>query len=204
MQRLSNSRSAQNSLQTSDDTSATAQTRATSAGPSYSRSSTKPTGVIPKPLRKVNSALHFPVGFGRATSQELAASPLTTFAGKIDHWANTAMTQQGQDITMAARLLNFADRTGAESLDLRGLRLTSLPDCLHELNSLKELNLSNNQLKEIPLLPKSLTSLDLRENEAVELPAIPRTLHELKVDSSVAARKLQEMERLTMQLRESL
>ena len=167
MQRLSNSRPAQNSLQARADTSLAARTHGGSAGPSYLRRSTKPTGVISRPLRKVNSEMHFPVGFGPATSRELAASPSITFAGKISHWTNTAMTQQAQNVTTAARLLNFADQTGAESLDMRGLRLTPLPNCLYKLNSLKESNLSNNRSGKIALLPKFLTSLDLRKNEAV-------------------------------------
>lgn len=204
MQRLSNSRPVQTLLPASDDMPAGGQPRAASAGPSYLRSATKPSGVIPKPLRKINSHMHFPVGFGPATSKEQAASSSSTFAEKIDHWANTATTEQGQNINRAVQLLNFAEQTGAETLDMRGLRLTSLPDCLHELSSLEELNLSDNRLGEIPPLPRFLTSLDLRRNEAVELPTISRTLHDLKVDPSVAARKLQEMERLAMKLRESL
>lgn len=204
MYRLSNSRLESNSTLASDDTPVAAQPQYASAGPTYMRNSTRPTGTIPKPLRKVSSNMHFPVGFGPATSQELAASPLTTFAGKLDQWANTAVTQQGQDIYTAVRLLNSADRTQAETLDLQGLRLTSLPDCLHELDSLKELNLSNNRLGTIPPLPRFLTKLDLRRNGNVELPVIPRTLRDLKVDPSAAARKLQELESLSMILRESL
>ena len=177
---------------------------ATSAGPSYSRNSTRPSGVVPKPLRKVHSELHFPVGFGPAVTREEAKSPLTTFAGKVDLWAKKAATGQGQMIDTAVRWLMIADRTNARTLDMRGLRLTSLPDCLHELTFLAELNLSHNRLRSIPELPKSLTSLDVRFNDDVELPAIPRTLHELKVDPSVAVRKLQEMEALSIMLRGSL
>lgn len=201
---VSPSRQIQQSRSPGDDAPAAAVQTSSSAGPTYKRNSTLRGRALPKPVRAASSDLHFPVGFGPATTQDEAASPLTTFSGKIDVWARTARTEQGQNIGTAERLLNLAYKNGSESLNLEGLRLTSLPDCLGELNSLKVLNLSNNRLGKIPPLPRSLTSLDLRDNEAVELPAIPRPLRDLRVDPSVAASKIKELELQILKLRESL
>ena len=204
MQRLPAPRPLQISHSAIDDAPVTANPQAVSAGPPYTRNATRPTGRIPKPLRKSSSDLHFPVGFGPATTQEQARSPLTTFAGKVNQWASTASTLVDQDITKAVRLINFADRTHAETLDLHGLRLTTLPNCLHEMHSLKKIDLSQNMLSEIPPLPKFLTSLDLRDNEGVKLPAIPEGVRELKVDPLIAAANIGELESLIMKLKVNL
>ena len=67
--------------------------------------------------------------------------------------------------------LERAEKTGR--LDLRGLKLTYLPEIP---SNVTELNCSTNNLQLLPPLPPKLTRLICSSNNLVNLPTLPRTL----------------------------
>ena len=81
------------------------------------------------------------------------------------------------------RILN-AYRTQTPQLSLNNLQLTSLPDCLHDLHSLEELNLESNVLTDIPRLPPGLLKLTLSDNRLATLPKLPERLRQLWADGN--------------------
>ncbi len=72
-----------------------------------------------------------------------------------------------------------AQKTGTTVLDLSSLWLTSLPMELSDCSSLRQLDLSMNQIVEVDNLPEKLQSLDLRNNQIPEIKDLPQTLQTL-------------------------
>ncbi|VVE00961.1 E3 ubiquitin-protein ligase SspH2 [Pandoraea horticolens] len=74
-------------------------------------------------------------------------------------------------------ILNMADG----KLDLRGLRLESLPELPAGLTAL---NVSGNGLTELPALPSGLKTLDVSVNKLTHLPELPTGLKSLDVSTN--------------------
>jgi internalin A len=73
----------------------------------------------------------------------------------------------------AVQRIEKAKLSNATELNLRGLKLTSLPESLGQLSQLQDLNLSRNELTALPESLGQLTQLqilDLNENELTVLP----------------------------------
>ena len=67
-----------------------------------------------------------------------------------------------------------------KELYIYGLELTEIePGWLNKMNNLTYLNCHNNQLTDLPELPKTLTYLYCSENELTKLPELPKTLNRL-------------------------
>ena len=83
-------------------------------------------------------------------------------------------------------------------LNLNGQRLNNLPDSIKVLRNLKKLNIRNNNLRILPTyLPQSLEELYLDENKLKELPDLPNKLRVLYADTN-------ELEKLPDKLPDSL
>ena len=76
--------------------------------------------------------------------------------------------------------IEAAQSTGAKKLDLAELGLTTLPACLHELGSVKELVLNDNNLTTLTALPENLRTLEANNNALTALPALPARLKTLE------------------------
>lgn len=77
------------------------------------------------------------------------------------------------------RRIDAAEREGATSLDLSGLKLRELPDRIADLTNLRDLDLSENRLTGLPALPH-LTGLDLSGNRLTEVPSVLARLPQLR------------------------
>ena len=103
------------------------------------------------------------------------------FQQTLRSWAS----QAGSPLEAAGRLeamtrIEAAQSSGAKKLDLAELGLTTLPACLHELGSLKELVLNDNNLTALTALPENLRTLEANNNELAALPALPAKLRTLE------------------------
>lgn len=119
--------------------------------------------------------------------QELLPSTKEEYFAEWDKWATKSDQAPDEKRGEAAKILK-AWLTASESkeqfkeqLSLRNLNLTSLPESLSELTSLKELDVSGNQLSKLPRLEKlsSLTRLNVSRNQLSMLRTIPESLTHL-------------------------
>ena len=97
----------------------------------------------------------------------------------------------------AAKQILKAFTTKAAVLDLHHMGLSALPKCMDHLVSLQVLNLNDNQLHQLPILPCRLRHLSVNGNQLSYLPELPKSLEEL----SARANRLVEMPRLPELLR---
>lgn len=131
--------------------------------------------VLP-PLRSVKSANCFPEGFGAALPVAQQPMPEATFSRLLTQWVRGgAVDEWAGRMVAAARMREARTQSGA-SLDLQDLKLSSLPDCLHGLTRLEQLDASGNRLGALPALPKKLTRLTVAGNRLTALPDLPDTL----------------------------
>lgn len=104
---------------------------------------------------------------------------------ELDGWANKAADTHGkQNRIRAANLIRECIDNGGESLDLKGLGLTSLPEHFGNLHQLKELDLSNNTLGELPRSAENLKKLEvlnLENNAMLEFPPVIGGMKALRV-----------------------
>ena len=95
----------------------------------------------------------------------------------------------------AAALIQHCHTAKNTHLDLSGLHVGRLPDCLNRI-ALTDLTLADCQLQMLPGLPPALTALNLRQNQLGCLPPLPAGL--VKLD--VTANRLQRLQGLPARL----
>ena len=97
-----------------------------------------------------------------------------SFAIGLQSWVDDASAgERNSRITAMERMKNAESNRGSTYLDLRGLRLSSLPSQIGDLVNLKTLDLGNNQLTTLPPEIGNLTALkrlDLDNNQLTTLP----------------------------------
>lgn len=94
-----------------------------------------------------------------------APTRLETLNMELSFWENEAPcdTEKIQRKEASTKIRN-AFSEDSMTLLLDGLNLTSLPNCLHKLTCLRQLQISNNKLRELPELPASLVVLWTNNN----------------------------------------
>jgi hypothetical protein len=114
------------------------------------------------------------------------------FEQKLQNWESLASISgplpMNSGRAIAARRIRDAYQNGASTLDLRGLTLTSLPDCLSQITSLTSLLISDNNLAVIPNLPENLTFLDASCNEITTLTNFPDSLKDVSLHTNSLTR----------------
>ncbi|MES2832116.1 MAG: hypothetical protein V4695_09000 [Pseudomonadota bacterium] len=107
----------------------------------------------------------------------------------LEGWiSNADPAEQAARIEAASRLTE-AHASNAFSVNLSGLGLTTLPDCLSKLN-VTELYLQDNKLVSVPglpmpELPHGLTTLHAHNNSLTFLPTLPKSLTNLNVENNL-------------------
>ncbi|MES2832992.1 MAG: NEL-type E3 ubiquitin ligase domain-containing protein [Pseudomonadota bacterium] len=127
--------------------------------------------------------------FSQANMEDAAAAAAALIRAGSEALSNTVLTwsiepPEGEraNRSEAANRIRQTHLTNATTLDLHGLGLSSLPDCLDMLTSVNKLLLGANQLSSLPSLPSSLRLLDLRYNRFVSASTIPASLQLLSID----------------------
>ena len=109
-----------------------------------------------------------------------AAPPLPSIDKLLDEWVQ-AEPGQATARQQAATLIQRCRSEKQPKLDLSGLELDTLPDCLDRL-ALRELNVTDCRLQVLPRLPPTLTALTVRQNNLTGLPPLPAGL--VKLDAT--------------------
>jgi len=79
----------------------------------------------------------------------------------------------------ARERIEWERRVGSRLLDLSGLKLTSVPEAVWQLATLRELNLSGNRLTSVPETLGQLTALQRLDLFSNQLTCVPETLGQL-------------------------
>ena len=117
------------------------------------------------------------------------AARLPSIDEMLDEWVHAeAEPDQRVARQQASALIQRCRSEKHPTLDLSGMVLGTLPDCLDRL-ALRELNVANCQLQTMPLLPPTLTALTVRQNNLTGLPPLPPKL--VKLDAT--ANRLQRL-----------
>ncbi|MFL9989004.1 NEL-type E3 ubiquitin ligase domain-containing protein [Paraburkholderia sediminicola] len=101
----------------------------------------------------------------------------------LDAWIAESPHERRQRLDAAAKI-RICYKTHSSKLDLSGLGLTSLPDCLHLIHRVTNLSLSRNRLRALPECLGSLRNLellDLSYNSLEQLPPNTGQLEDLAV-----------------------
>lgn len=111
---------------------------------------------------------------GERISYLLAARRANPSDDILKEWLHGADDgeQEGRQIAVA-RIKAIQPDDGA-SLDLKGLQLSSLPDCLRHCTNLVQLDASFNRLTSLPTLPSTLLKIDISNNQLNSLPEFSR------------------------------
>ena len=153
---------------------------------------------------RASSQLPARAGTGSRTgrlSAVFSGRPLASpqFQQTLRTWAAQAgSAQEEAGRREAVTRIVAAQSTGAKELDLAELGLTALPACLHELGSVKELVLNDNNLTTLTALPGNLRTLEANNNALIALPALPGSLTTLEAYGNA----LTELPPLPLRLRE--
>ena len=109
-----------------------------------------------------------------------AGGPPRSIDQLLDAWvhADPGQTEARQQ---AALIIRHCQNEQHSHLDLSGLDLRTLPDCLERL-ALLELTLTDCRLQRLPQLPPTLTALNVRQNRLIALPPLPASL--IKLDAT--------------------
>lgn len=101
------------------------------------------------------------------------------------NWAENGPPDEIGNRLEAVKIISDAFTENRTPLSLRvnlsGLALTSLPERFAMVPSLTDLDISGNQLKELPPLPSTLLALHLNDNQLEHLPHLQDTLRYLNV-----------------------
>ena len=108
----------------------------------------------------------------------------------LDEWVH-ADSEYGEARQQAALMIQVCRADKKSTLNLSGLHLGQLPDCMDRI-ALTDLQLANCQLQTLPQLPSTLITLTVRQNQLTGLPRLPSNL--LKLDAT--ANKLQRLQGL--------
>jgi len=108
-------------------------------------------------------------------------APKQLFKKELARWLCCASASEGSGRQVAAERIADAFKNHASALQLSGLRLKSLPECLHRLKTVQQLHLDNNCLTKLPALPKKLSLLCANRNQLRTLPELPAELVNLEV-----------------------
>ncbi|CNJ58903.1 outer membrane protein [Yersinia pseudotuberculosis] len=149
-------------------------------------------------LLNVTSHMSMPnIGPDREIHSDRAATALTQadYHAIWEKWENDPKTVAGEQRGQAVARMKECLENNADRLNLHNLDLTSLPDTLPPCN---ELDISNNNITELPTLPNNLQRLMAICNQ---LRTLPNTLPEHLLSLYVISNKL---ERLPENLPESL
>lgn len=110
-----------------------------------------------------------------------------TFAINMQKWIDESPSNEVESRLQVADTIVNAFNQASRDLYLFDRKITSLPECLHKLESLEILNVSNNPITRLPSLPKSLKSLNASSCALMKLPQLPATLVSLDVrDNQIA------------------
>jgi hypothetical protein len=90
------------------------------------------------------------------------------FKGNIAFWVTSSLLlwdpkkspSMRNNLREAAKRINDAQENVAEVLDLSGLELQDLPECLQEIGSLKEINLQSNKFKTLPEVISRMSNIE--------------------------------------------
>ena len=116
----------------------------------------------------------------RCLNSELEQEAL--FATKLDRWLDESAVPEKSARTIAVNTIKRARDDKVQTLKLDGLGLTSLPDCLNLLPSVKSLEVRDNFLTEIGRVPPNLEALKAGDNCLKALPEdLPQTLRILSI-----------------------
>jgi invasion plasmid antigen len=116
----------------------------------------------------------------RLQKMNLAEQNKADIFAELAEWEKGAIPGEGEDRTEAVlRIKKCYEGDKPDELDLSGLNLRSLPDTLPPL--LRWLDLSDNELTELPYLPEFLTELYANRNQLKHLPPLPANLEKLIV-----------------------
>lgn len=145
--------------------------------------------ILPRERHTTSSTIHREIsGLTRPRSSTRmikqvvqSLKPNRSLDQKLADWLNESPVDETTARKQASRAIKKALRTKAKSLNLNSLLLTSLPDCLIELESLEQLSVKRNHLRYLPPLPASLKILSAEHNQLDTLPSLPLALTELKV-----------------------
>lgn len=99
---------------------------------------------------------------------------------QLGHWLAEATEQEAPARIIAAHRIKIALTNKEESLTLNHLSLTSLPNALNKLTTLKQLDVTDNCLTHLPELPAKLVKLKVSDNRLTGLPELPATLRSLE------------------------
>ncbi len=132
--------------------------------------------LFPSPMRSNQGARAPAEGLGRSANQ--VSTEVALWEADAPPSEAAARRAAGLRILMAN---NSSPRREVE-LDLDGLGLSTLPNCLANLRSVAALNVSDNNLTELPSLPPALKHLAASANQLVRLPVLPEGLIVLEVD----------------------
>jgi len=114
------------------------------------------------------------IGFKALENRRLKSAAEQRFQSDLQVWCDTAQNRpEYKNRLTAAGAIRSCYAAQLSVLNLRGLRLTSLPDSISKLTALQKLDLSDNRLRELPDSISKLTALqklDLSDNRLRELP----------------------------------
>lgn len=110
---------------------------------------------------------------GDRISYLLAAQTANSNDDILKEWLNEACAQERVGRQTAVARIKSVKSSGVDSLDLQGLELTTLPDCLGRCANLGQLDVSFNRLISLPTLPPTLLKIDMSNNQLNSLPELP-------------------------------
>ena len=139
----------------------------------------------------------FPERLFNVYASRLDATPLML---ELTNWVRPSPIEERSSRWLVAARIAKIYTSGLCDLDLNNLNLTSLPDCLHRLNSLKNLSIQLTKLEQLPVLPPGLEVLDMSGIKIHEIPQnfLPKGL----VSLSASCCGLKRLPRLPVGLKE--
>lgn len=138
---------------------------------------------------RISHASHAPqpsrTGSSARTVPTMTSDP--ALDASLINWVNSASSLVECDSrrTAAQRIYQAFNHDDAV-LDLTGLKLTSIPDCMGKLGALQTLHLGANRLTSLPPLPNALQHLDLSNNALSNGVVLPPQLQVLDVTGNTA------------------
>ncbi|MES2832702.1 MAG: NEL-type E3 ubiquitin ligase domain-containing protein [Pseudomonadota bacterium] len=116
---------------------------------------------------------------GRFAPKRLFEKELARWLNGVSTASRSSSTSAGEDANRqeAANRIVSAYKNQSRALQLSGLNLKSLPNCLSQLKNLEYLYVDNNCLTRLPALPKNLRVLQADHNQLATLPRLPAGLN---------------------------
>ncbi|MES2832991.1 MAG: NEL-type E3 ubiquitin ligase domain-containing protein [Pseudomonadota bacterium] len=126
------------------------------------------------------------VGHIAGASSPTLPEPISelAFHTALAAWVDSSSTSERLGRQTAAERIVLTRQNNSQELDLHGLHLTSLPNCMLNLTSVQTLHLSDNMLGSLPALPPSVRNLDVGNNRLTHHTAFPPTLNLLHVEGN--------------------